>query len=164
MPFDCLYFDYRNAFDSVPRMRLMRKVESCGIIEQVQRWIKSFQQGRRQRVRVGEAVSGWKKVTSGIPQGSVLGPTQAILFVMFISDQSQVEESPNALFTEHIKVFREIQSARTVRSCIKTMMNCKYGQQSGNFQSMRVNAIKVTHYGKTTKRQITTSVVSKAWK
>ena len=59
----CLYFDYRNAFDSVPRMRLMRKVESCGIIEQVQRWIKSFQQGRRQRVRVGEAVSGRTSVS-----------------------------------------------------------------------------------------------------
>ncbi len=60
-PFDCLYFDYRKAFDSVPHMRLMRKIESCGITGQVQRWIKSFLQGRRQRVRVGEAVSGWKK-------------------------------------------------------------------------------------------------------
>ena len=60
-PFDCLYFQYRNAFDSVPRMRLMRKVESCGISGQVQSWIKSFQQGGRQRVRVGEAVSGWEK-------------------------------------------------------------------------------------------------------
>ena len=57
-PFDCLYFDYRKAFDSVPHTRLMRKIENCGIIGQVQRWIKSFLQGRRQRVRVGEAVSG----------------------------------------------------------------------------------------------------------
>ena len=71
-PFDCLYVDYRKAFDSVPHMRLMRKIENCGITEQVQIWIKSFLQGRRQRVGVGEAVSGWKKVTSGIPQGSLL--------------------------------------------------------------------------------------------
>ena len=49
---------YKKAFDSVPHIRLMRKIENCGIIGQVQRWIKSFLQGRRQRVRVGEAVSG----------------------------------------------------------------------------------------------------------
>ena len=58
--FDRLYFDYRKTFDSVPHIRLMRKIENCGIIGQVQRWIKSFLQGRRQRVRVGETVSGWK--------------------------------------------------------------------------------------------------------
>ena len=30
-PFNCLYFDYRKAFDSLPHMRLMRKIENCGI-------------------------------------------------------------------------------------------------------------------------------------
>ena len=38
-PFDYLYFDYRKAFDSVPHMRLMMKIENCGITRQVQRWI-----------------------------------------------------------------------------------------------------------------------------
>ena len=60
-PVDCLYFDYMKAFDSVPHMILMRKIENCGITGQVQRWIKRFLQGRRQRIRVGEAVPGWKK-------------------------------------------------------------------------------------------------------
>ena len=60
-PFDCMYLDYRTAFDSVTDIRLLRKVKNCGITGQVQRWIKAFLHGRRQRVRVGEAISGWKK-------------------------------------------------------------------------------------------------------
>ena len=119
-PFDCLYFDYRKAFDSVPHMRLMRKIESCGINGQVQRWIKIFLQGRRQRVRVGEAVSGWKNVTSGIPQGSVLGPT---LFVLFINDLPQVVESRVALFADD-RCLEKSNQTRTGRNCSKTLMNC----------------------------------------
>ena len=106
-PFDCLYSDYRKVFDSVPHMRLMRKIDNCGITGQVQRWIKSFLQGRRQRVRVREAVSGWSKVTYGIPQGSVLGPT---LFVLFINYLPQVVGSPVALFADDTKMLRKIQS------------------------------------------------------
>ena len=106
-PFDCMYLDYRTAFDSVPDIRLLRKVKNCGITGQVQRWIKAFLHGIRQRVRVGEAVSGWKKVTYRIPQGSVLGPT---LCVLFTNDLLQVVESPVALFADDTNVFREIQS------------------------------------------------------
>ena len=120
-PFDCLYFDYRKAFDSVPHIRLMRKIENFGIIGHVQRWIKSFLQGRRHGVRVGEAVSGWKKVTSGILQGSVLGP---ILCVLFINDLPQVVESPVARFADDTQVFRDIQSDEDSQKLQQTLMNC----------------------------------------
>ena len=147
-PFDCLYFDYRKAFDSVPHMRLMRKIESCGITGQVQRWIKSFLQGRRQRVRVGEAVSGWKKVTSGIPQGSVLGPT---LFVLFINDLPQVVESRVALFADDTKVFREIQSdedrEKLQQDIDELLIWSKKWQLPFN-----ESKCKVMHYGKTNRK------------
>ena len=147
-PFDCLYFDYRKAFDSVPHMRLMRKIESCGITGQVQKWIKSFLQGRRQRVRVGEAVSGWKKVTSGIPQGSVLGPT---LFVLFINDLPRVVESRVALFADDTKVFREIQSdedrEKLQQDIDELLIWSKKWQLPFN-----ESKCKVMHYGKTNRK------------
>ena len=147
-PFDCLYFDYRKAFDSVPHMRLTRKIESCGITGQVQRWIKSFLQGRWQRVRVGEAVSGWENVTSGIPQGSVLGST---LFVLFINDLPQVVESRVALFADDTKVFREIQSdedrEKLQQDIDELLIWSKKWQLPFN-----ESKCKVMHYGKTNRK------------
>ena len=147
-PFYCLYFDYKKAFDSVSHMRLMRKIENCGIIGQVQRWIKSFLQGRRQRVRVGEAVLGWKKVTSGIPQGSVLGPT---LFVLFINDLPQVVESPVALFADDTKVFREIQSDEDRQKLQQDIDELLIWSKKWQLP-FNESKCKVMHYGKTNRK------------
>lgn len=56
---------------------------SFGIEGNALAWIGSFLQGRRQKVTVNGAHSDWLDVLSGVPQGSVLGPT---LFAMFVSD------------------------------------------------------------------------------
>ena len=47
------------------------------------KFFESFLCGRRQRVVLGEMVSEWKAVTSGVPQVSVLGP---LFFVLYINE------------------------------------------------------------------------------
>ncbi len=104
---DVVYLDFRKAFDSVPHRRLIAKLESYGIDPVVCTWIEAFITNRRQRVGVQGSFSDWADVTSGIPQGSVLGPVN---FVMYINDLPEEILSLLYLFADDVKLFRRIAS------------------------------------------------------
>ena len=89
-------------------------------------------------------MSGWKPVTSGIPQGSVLGP---ILFTIFINDMPEAVNSYSKLFADDTKIYKAIESMDDV-STIQDDIN-KLMRWSRDWQlPFNVNKCKVIHFGK----------------
>ena len=104
---DTIYFDFKKAFDMVPHKRLLAKLESYGIKGKLLKWIEEFLTGRQQCVIVNGKKSSTGCVTSGIPQGTVLGP---LLFVVYINDILENLSSDGFLFADDTKLFRAITS------------------------------------------------------
>ena len=101
---DVLYIDFSKAFDSVPHLRLINKLAAYGIDGKLLRWIQQFLSNRRQRVVMGSATSQWAVVTSGVPQGSVLGP---LLFTIYINDLLDVVMALCKLYADDAKLFAD---------------------------------------------------------
>ena len=103
---DIVVLDFSKAFDVVPHSRLIRKVRAYGIANDTSNWIEAWLRNRSMRVCVNGALSETRPVTSGVPQGSVLGP---LLFLIYINDLSNhVNHSELRLFADDSLVYRSI--------------------------------------------------------
>ena len=100
-----IYMDFKQAFDTVPHKRLISKLKSINISKEIINWIEAWISNRRQKMAVNGKEANWHDVTSGIPQGSVLGP---LLFVLYINVLPDLTQSDTFLFANDVKLFRPI--------------------------------------------------------
>ena len=105
IPCDVVFLDFAKAFDTVPHKRLIAKLRAYGLNECLVKWIESFLHKRQQRVVMGEGVSFWAWVLSGVPQGSVLGP---LLFIIYINDLCEDLHYTGKLYADDTKVISAI--------------------------------------------------------
>ena len=104
-PVDVVYTDFAKAFDKVSHSKLVFKLKFYGFNERLLNWISSFLTGRSQQVVLGESKSEWAEVTSGVPQGSVLGP---ILFILYINDLLECIQNSSKAYADDNKIIATI--------------------------------------------------------
>ncbi|XP_032223431.2 uncharacterized protein LOC116604739 [Nematostella vectensis] len=104
---DAIMLDFSKAFDKVSHAKLSHKLHHCGIRGKTLGWIEAFLNNRNQFVVVDGSHSSQVPVTSGVPQGTVLGPT---LFLVFINDIVDQCSSVTCLFADDTVVYRSIRS------------------------------------------------------
>ena len=104
---DVVFLDFSKAFDRVPHQALLHKLSNFGISGELLKWCEDFLSNRRQRVVIDGYSSSLTDITSGVPQGSILGP---LFFVLFINDLPDVvcSASTIALYADDSKMFRVI--------------------------------------------------------
>ena len=113
---DMNYFDLSKAFDTVPHDLLIHKLQSFGIHGRLLAWIKDYLTNRKQRTVCDGTTSHWLPVTSGVPEGSILGP---LLFLLYINDLPNCisPDTQCAIFADNTKIYRQI---KTERHCKQT--------------------------------------------
>ena len=102
---DVVFLDFSKAFDSVPHERLLLKLNKYGIDGPLLLWFRHFLTNRLQRVGIRGTYSNWSAVTSGVPQGTILGP---ILFLIYVNDIPNIVNSSVKLFADDTKIYREL--------------------------------------------------------
>ena len=130
-PVDVAYLDFAKAFDSVPHERLLSKLKGHGISSRLLDWICAFLVSCFQRVVIQGSKSEWAPVSSGVPQGSVLGPT---LFTVFVNDMPAQVEHSIKLFANDTKLYCRVPDASPAFKL--TWMPWRTGQLHGCFHLM----------------------------
>ena len=140
---DVIYLDFQKAFDKVPHRRLLRKVRAHGIDGAVADWIENWLKDRRQRVVVNGQSSEWVPVTSGVPQGSVLGP---LLFIIYVNDMDDGIISKISKFADDTKLGINVAKEGNIQNLQEDLR--RIGEWSDRWQMpFNVDKCKVMHIG-----------------
>ncbi|CAB4025210.1 Hypothetical predicted protein [Paramuricea clavata] len=146
---DILYFDVAKAFDTVNHSLLLKKLQRFGLRDNILTWFKSYLSGRQQRVLVNGEISETCPVSSGVPQGSILGP---LLFLIYINDLPESITSSAvdvSLFADDTKCISVIESP--VDACV-LQAEARNVEKWAEFWRLKFNAEKCKVLSVTRKR------------
>ena len=140
-PLDVINFDFSRAFDRVLHHKLLHLLSLYGLSDKMIAWMHSFLSDRTQAVRVG-ALSSTQIVTSGVTQGSVLGPT---LFSIFLDSLLSKLDIPSAAYADDFKFVANLSTYSPER--IQRNVNCVHDWSIEMEMPLSEAKCSVVHYG-----------------
>ena len=129
---DLILLDFSRAFDKVNNSKLLWKLHQYRIRGNALAWIRAFLGNRSQTVVIDGEESESVSVTSGVPQGSVLGP---ILFLIYINDLPDELSSQVRLFADDTAVYLTIGDTMTAKCYKMTWTDYLCGRTGGTWSS-----------------------------
>ena len=134
---DVVFTDFSKAFDVVNHHILLLKLKHYGLPHRLLCWIKSYLTGRSQNVIFNSDISSEIVVTSGVPQGSHLGP---LLFLLFINDlPSVITHSSILLYADDVKLFY---ASNVSSTCLQSDLNSLAQWCELNCMNLNINKCK----------------------
>ena len=140
---DSIYLDFSKAFDKCDIGILMHKLKALGISGRLLRWIHNFLSNRKQKVVVDGKCSNVTNVTSGVPQGTVLGP---ILFLIYIHDIGEDMTAVKKVYVDDTKVKKGVKNEDDVESLQNDLTKIYQWAKENNIK-FNGNKFQVVRYG-----------------
>ncbi|KAK4809950.1 LOW QUALITY PROTEIN: hypothetical protein QYF61_002907 [Mycteria americana] len=141
---DVAYLDFSKAFNMVSHSLLLEKLMRCSLDKGSMQWVGNWLTGCTQRVVVNSSFSNWQPVTSGVPQGSILGPT---LFNIFISDVDDRIKRTLMKFADDTKLSGEADTSEG-RATLQEGLDRLEERANKNLMKFNKDKCKVLHLGK----------------
>ena len=142
-----IFLDLKKAFDTVDPDILLKKLHKYGIRNKSLDIITSYLTDRKQSVKVNDAVSSYRNIHLGVPQGSLLGP---ILFILYINDLPKI--NPNItclLYADDAAIVIKEKNVKELQDKVNEVMPLLSNWFSANQLSLNVSKTFTQHYSMT---------------
>ena len=138
-----IYLDSAKAFDKCDIGISLPKLKDLGITGKLEKWINNCLTKRKQQVLVNRVTSNVTNVTSGVPQGTVLGP---ILFLIYISDIGTNISAMKKVYVDDTKIKKGINKEEDVED-LQEDLEKQYAWAKNNNMVFNGSKFQVMRYG-----------------